>query len=192
MAYSRRVNANILLANSLRPHLSRGLGHLYLVHARQCDISRTNQRRILISLSFAASRNATSSASASGSGGSSRHNSHVSVSRASLALGRVRAHSLIQGIGAASRSSIDLVLGRIPQPSSSKTTGTSCLGDTSDIDGSEGALSNLESHTFAFGLPVVGGAGSLHWGAYAYAQVIGFRVIIVLFGGCDVRVCEIS
>ena len=53
MAYSRRVNANILLANSLRPHLSRGLGHLYLVHARQCDISRTNQRRIPISLSFA-------------------------------------------------------------------------------------------------------------------------------------------
>ena len=53
MAYSRRANANILLANSLHPHLSRGLGHLYLVHARQCDISRTNQRRIPISLSFA-------------------------------------------------------------------------------------------------------------------------------------------
>ena len=33
------------------------------------------------------------------------------------------------------------------------------LGDTFDVDGSEGVLSNPESHTF--GLPVVGGAGSL-------------------------------
>jgi hypothetical protein len=104
------------------------------------------------------SRN-TSSGSASGSGGSSRHNSHVSVSSASLALGRARAHSLIQGIGGASRSSIELVLGRIPQPSSPPATGAVRLGDTSDVDGSEGALSNPESHTF--GLPVVGGAGSL-------------------------------
>ena len=100
-----------------------------------------------------------SSGSASGSGGSSRHNSHVSVSSASLALGRARAHSLIQGIGGASRSSIELVLGRIPRPSSPPATGAVRLGDTSDVDGSEGALSNPESHTF--GLPVVGGAGSL-------------------------------
>ena len=33
------------------------------------------------------------------------------------------------------------------------------LGDTSDVEGSEGVLSNPESHTF--GLPAVGGAGSL-------------------------------
>jgi hypothetical protein len=102
------------------------------------------------------SRN-TSSGSASGSGGSSRHNSHVSVSSASLAVGRARAHSLIQGIGGASRSSIELVLGHMP--SSPPATGAVRLGDTSDVDGSEGALSNPESHTF--GLPVVGGAGSL-------------------------------
>ncbi|KAF8497822.1 hypothetical protein F5888DRAFT_1613094, partial [Russula emetica] len=97
------------------------------------------------------SRN-TSSGSGDGSGGSSRHNSHVSVSSASLALGRARAHSLIQNIGGASRSSIELVLGRMPQPSSPPATGAVRLGDTSDVDGSEGALSNPESHTF--GLPV--------------------------------------
>jgi hypothetical protein len=102
------------------------------------------------------SRN-TSSGSASGSGGSSRQNSHVSVSSASLAVGRARAHSLIQGIGGASRSSVELVLGHMP--SSPPATGTVRLGDTSDVDGSEGALSNPECHTF--GLPVVGGAGSL-------------------------------
>ena len=55
-----------------------------------------------------------------------------------MALGRARAHSLIQGIGGASRTSIELVLGRIPEPSYSPTTGTSCLGDASDIDESEG------------------------------------------------------
>jgi hypothetical protein len=44
-------------------------------------------------------------------------------------------------------------------PSSPPTTGAVRLGDTSDVDGSEGALSNPESHTF--GLPVVGGADSL-------------------------------
>jgi hypothetical protein len=38
-------------------------------------------------------------------------------------------------------------------------TGAVSLGDTSDVDRSEGAPSNPESHTF--GLPVVGGAGSL-------------------------------
>ena len=104
------------------------------------------------------SRN-TSSGSGSGSGVSSRHNSHVSVSSASLALGRARAHSLVQGIGGASRSSIELVLGRVPRPGSPPANGAVRLGDTSDVDGSEGALSNPESHTF--GLPVVGGAGSL-------------------------------
>ena len=103
------------------------------------------------------SRN-TSSGSGSGSA-SSRHNSHVSVSSASLALGRARTHSFIQGIGNASRSSIELVLGRVAQPGSPLAAGAVRLGDTSDVDGSEGALSNPESHTF--GLPVVGGAGSL-------------------------------
>jgi hypothetical protein len=36
------------------------------------------------------------------------------LSSASLALGRARAHSLIQGIGGASRSSIELILGHMP------------------------------------------------------------------------------
>ena len=106
------------------------------------------------------SRN-TSSGSGSGSA-SSRHNSHVSVSSASLALGRARTHSFIQGIGNASRSSIELVLGRVnaaQQPGSPLAAGAVRLSDTSDVEGSEGALSNPESHTF--GLPVVGGAGSL-------------------------------
>ncbi|KAF8497814.1 hypothetical protein F5888DRAFT_1906591 [Russula emetica] len=76
-----------------------------------------------------------------------------------LALGCARAHSLIQNIGGASQSSIELVLGRMPQLNSPPVTGAVRLGDTSDIDGSEGALSNPESHLF--GLPVVGGAGSL-------------------------------
>ena len=102
------------------------------------------------------SRN-TSTVSGNGNGGSSRYNSHVSVSSASLTLGRAHAHSLIQGIGGASRSSIELVLGHMP--SSPPATGAVRLGDTSDVDGSEGALSNPESHTF--GLPVVSGAGSL-------------------------------
>jgi hypothetical protein len=57
------------------------------------------------------------------------------------------------------RSSIGLVLGRMPQPSSPPATGARRLGDASDVDGSEGTLSNPESHTF--GLPVVGGAGNL-------------------------------
>jgi hypothetical protein len=83
----------------------------------------------------------------------------VSVSCASLALGRARAHGLIQGIGGASRFSIEPVLGRIPQPNSPPATGAVHLSDTSDVDGSEGALSNPESHTL--GLPVLGGAGSL-------------------------------
>jgi hypothetical protein len=71
--------------------------------------------------------------------------------------GCARTHSLIQGIGGTSRSSIELVLGHIP--SSHPATGAMRLGDMSDVDGSEGALSNPASHTF--GLPVVGGAGSL-------------------------------
>jgi hypothetical protein len=80
------------------------------------------------------------SGSGSGSGGNSRHNSYFSVSNASLALERARAHSLIQCIGGASRSSIELVLGHMP--SSPPATGVVRLGDTSDVEGSEGALSN--------------------------------------------------
>ncbi|KAI9453375.1 hypothetical protein F5148DRAFT_1277448 [Russula earlei] len=96
------------------------------------------------------SRN-TSSGSGTGSGASSRHNSHVSLSSVSLAQSRARAQSLIQTIGGASRSSIELP--------SSLAAGAVRLGDSSDADGSEGALSNPENHTF--GLPVVGGAGSM-------------------------------
>jgi hypothetical protein len=127
----------------------------------------------------------TSSGSGSGSGGSSRHNSHVSVSSASLALGRARAHGL--GIGGALRSTIELVLGRMPQASSPPATGAVRLGDMSDANGSEGALSNRESHTF--GLPVLGGAGSLLLrragvGASLHVRlgvgtVIGFSVVVV-------------
>ncbi len=104
------------------------------------------------------SRN-TSSGSGSGSGASSRHNSHVSVSSASLALGRARAHSLIHGISGASRSSIELVLGRVAQPGGGPA-GAVRLGDSSDADGSEGALTNPESHTFGLP-PIVGGPGSM-------------------------------
>ena len=98
------------------------------------------------------------SGSGSGCGGRSRHNLRAAVSSAVLAFGRVRAHSAIQGIGKTC-SSIELVLGRILQPSSSPTTDPVCLDDTSDVNGNEGALSNPESHTFCF--PVVGVAGSL-------------------------------
>ena len=95
------------------------------------------------------------------------------MSNTSPALGRARAHSLIQGIGGVSWSHIELVLDRMPQPGSPPTTGAMRLGDTSDIDGSEGALSNPESHTF--GLPVVGGTGSLlpwHAGVHAHTSTL--------------------
>ncbi|KAF8489132.1 hypothetical protein F5888DRAFT_1872806 [Russula emetica] len=58
-----------------------------------------------------------------------------SLSSASLALGRAHAHSLIQGFGGALRSSIELVLGRMSQPSSPPATGTVRLGDASDVNG---------------------------------------------------------
>ncbi len=57
------------------------------------------------------------------------------------------------------QSGIELVLGHVSQPGSPPATGAVRLGNASDVDGSEGALSNPENHTF--GLPVVGGAGSL-------------------------------
>jgi hypothetical protein len=79
----------------------------------------------------------TNSGSGSRGGGSSLHDSHVTVSSASLALERAHNHSLIQGIGGASRSSIELVLGQMP--TSPPPTGAVCLGDTSDVSGSEGA-----------------------------------------------------
>ncbi|KAF8496778.1 hypothetical protein F5888DRAFT_1803951 [Russula emetica] len=74
-------------------------------------------------------------------------------------LGCVHTHCLIQGFGGTSRSSIELVLGHMPQPSYPPATGAVHLGIMSDVDGSEGAPSNPESHTF--GLSVVGGVGSL-------------------------------
>ena len=117
------------------------------------------------------SRNTTNTGSNSGSGGSSVQDtihSIFSVSGASLlALGRARAHSLIQGNGGAFRSSNEPVPG--PMPSPPPATGPVRLGNTPDVDESEGALSNPESHTF--GLPVVGGARSLlpRCGACTYA-----------------------
>jgi hypothetical protein len=114
------------------------------------------------------SRN-TSSGSGTGSA-SSRHNSHVSVSSASLALGRARAHSLIHSIGGASRSSIELVLGRVGQPGSPATRAMR-LGDSSDADGSEGALTNPESHTFGLP-PIVGGPSMLPRRAGARARTL--------------------
>ena len=99
------------------------------------------------------------SGTGSGSGASSRHDSHVSLSSVSLALGghRARAHSLIQSIAGASRSSVELVLGRTPSSQAVR------LGNASDVDADAsasdgGALSNPENHTF--GMPVVGGAGT--------------------------------
>ena len=106
-----------------------------------------------------------------GSGASSRHDSHVSLSSVSLALGshRARAHSLIQSIAGASRSSVELVLGRTPSSSQQQQQQPGAMirlaGDASDIDvdadasaSDGGALSNPENHTF--GMPVVGGAGT--------------------------------
>ena len=66
-------------------------------------------------------------------------------------------HSLIHGIGSALWSSIELVFRCISQPGSPPATGAVCLGDMSNVDGSEGILSNLESHIFS--LPIVGSAG---------------------------------
>ena len=153
MARSRHANAKILLAYSAPS--SQPSPRASLLVSR--NGSSTSLARISGAFhSRSRSRN-TSSSSGAPSGGSSRHNSHVSVSSASLVLGRARAHNLIQGIGGASRSGIELILGHMP--SSPPATGAVRLGDTSDVDGSEGALSNPESHTF--GLHVVGGTGSL-------------------------------
>jgi hypothetical protein len=80
----------------------------------------------------------------------------MSVPSPSLTLGLTCAHSLIQGI-VAHPGLVELVPGHMP--SSPLATGAVRLGDTSAIDGSEGALSNPESHTF--GLPVVGGPDRL-------------------------------
>lgn len=53
--------------------------------------------------------------------------------------------------------------------SSPPATGAVLLGDTSDVDGSDGALNNPESHTF--GLPIVGGAGSKLRGALGCVRI---------------------
>jgi hypothetical protein len=100
----------------------------------------------------------TGTGTGTGSGASSRHDSHVSLSSVSIALGghRARAHSLIQSIAGASRSSVELVLGRTPSTSQQHQPMRIGGGDDSASDG--GALSNPENHTF--GMPVVGGAGS--------------------------------
>jgi hypothetical protein len=100
----------------------------------------------------------TGTGTGTGSGASSRHDSHVSLSSVSIALGghRARAHSLIQSIAGASHSSVELVLGRTPSTSQHHQPTRIGVGDDSASDG--GALSNPENHTF--GMPVVGGAGS--------------------------------
>jgi hypothetical protein len=90
-----------------------------------------------------------------GGGSSSRHDSHVSSSVSLAPSGhRARAHSLMQKIAGASRSSVELVLGRMS--STSQQHQPMRIGGDSASDG--GALSNPENHTF--GMPVVGGAGS--------------------------------
>jgi hypothetical protein len=92
----------------------------------------------------------------------------------------------------------------MPQSSSPPATGAVRLDNTSDVDGSEGALSNPESHTFDF--PVVGGAGSLlprRAGVRAHTLEgdpgVGFIIIIVFRRccscgccGCYVYACEIG
>ncbi|KAF8482280.1 hypothetical protein F5888DRAFT_1847754 [Russula emetica] len=88
----------------------------------------------------------------------------------SRSLGCAHAHCLIQGFGGTSWFSIELVLGHMPQPSSPLATGAVRLGVTSDVDGSEGALSNLESHTF--GLSVAGGVSLLPWRAGVRARML--------------------
>ncbi|KAF8499709.1 hypothetical protein F5888DRAFT_104910 [Russula emetica] len=88
----------------------------------------------------------------------------------SRSLGCAHAHCLIQGFGGTSWFSIELVLGHMPQPSSPLATGAVRLGVTSDVDGSEGALSNLESHTF--GLSVAGGVSLLPWRAGVHARML--------------------
>jgi len=85
------------------PHhlLSRVSGRHYLAHATAAQLLA----RESAALSAPSPARNTSTGSGSGSGVSSRHNSHVSVSSASLALGCEHAHSLIHGIDGASRSS---------------------------------------------------------------------------------------
>jgi hypothetical protein len=144
---SRRASLKTQLAYLLHRLLSRALGH-FILGSR--NGSESFFARIFpLPISFA------ESVSGLGSGGNPRRYSHLSVSSASQALGYTHAHGLIYGIGGESRSSVELVHGRIPQPSPPPDTGAVHLGDTSDMDGSEGALNNPESHTLS--LPVVGG-----------------------------------
>jgi hypothetical protein len=84
---------------------------------------------------------------------------HVLISSALLALVRARTHCLIQNIGGALRSGIELILGRVPQLGSPLATGVVPLDDASDVDGSEGALCNPEIHMFSS--PVAGGASTM-------------------------------
>jgi hypothetical protein len=88
VAHSRHANVKILLAYFPHLHLSRVLGHHYLAHA-------TAVRPPSHGSAALSAPALVRGIQGSGSGGSSRHNSHVSVSSASLALGRACAHSLI-------------------------------------------------------------------------------------------------
>jgi hypothetical protein len=130
MDHSKRTNAKILLDYCLHLHLSRALGHRYLVHATAVW-HPSHESAALSDPALVHEIPARVRLQAAGV-----HDTiPKSVSSASLALGRARAHSLIQGIGGALRSSIELVLGRILQPSSPPATGAVRLGDTSDSMG---------------------------------------------------------
>ncbi|TFY76339.1 hypothetical protein EWM64_g7670, partial [Hericium alpestre] len=105
-----------------------------------------------------------SSGSGSRSGSNSRHNSNSnpSASSISLVLGgsggvRERAQSLIHSVGTASRSSLDLVVGRRARTQSAVRLEDYEEGSESSPYFSEDAMSNPENHTF--GQPVAGGAG---------------------------------
>ena len=124
-----------------------------------CNGSTTSLAQISSTFHSCSRLQNTSLDSGSGSSGSSQHSSHISLSSILLVFGCACVHSLIHGIGSALWSSIELILGYVLQLGSPLATGTMCLGNMSNVNGSKGALSNPESHMF--GLPIVGNAGSL-------------------------------
>ncbi|TFY58149.1 hypothetical protein EVG20_g8264 [Dentipellis fragilis] len=97
------------------------------------------------------------SGSGSRSGSNSRHNSNSNPSTSSISLGlgaggvRERAQSLIQSVGTASRSSLDLVVGRRGRTQSAMRLEEYEEGSESSPYFSEDAMSNPENYTF--GLP---------------------------------------
>jgi hypothetical protein len=136
--------------------------------------------------------------SGSGSGGSSRHNSHISVSNASLALGRVRAHSQIQGIGGAPRSRIELVLGHMPSLSPPLAPCAWATRLTSmGVRERRVTRKAIRSACPSLAAPVAccnGALGCVPIRLRAIRTVVYFSLIVVLRRrrDCDVCVCEIS